>query len=264
MRNLLDLPTINNVTPGAHCVLNCPLGLTYDLIQFKLTNVTPADMLNFKVKAGSRTLIDVSSAKVLEDMNVYYSRDSQSGYFTLWFYRPELRPEARALTSMGTGDITSLTIEFDLDNGVTSPAISAHAVQRPQSLSGVVNKIFEYPTTYATSGPQQIDNIPRVDRITAIHLAKSDVSRAVFEINAGQGKSTVIEADKGLLEVMQKQHKRAPITAEYTHIDFNLLGEVAGPLPTNGLSDMRIRHTIDTSGALTAIVESLGGVVESN
>src|SRR5690606_4286615 len=106
------------------------IGMTYDQIQFKVTNVTASDIKNFKVKAGSRTVVDVASFSVIEDLNTFYKRQSQSGFLTLWFYRPEVMEDIRALTSFGTSDIPSLTIEFDLDAGVTSPAIEAWAVQR--------------------------------------------------------------------------------------------------------------------------------------
>lgn len=260
MRNLIPLPTIQNVAAGAHCVLNCPIGMTYDQIQFKVTNVTASDIKNFKVKAGSRTVIDVASFSVIEDLNTFYKRQSQSGFLTLWFYRPEVMEDVRALTSFGTSDIPSLTIEFDLDSGVTGPLIEAWAVQRAPQISGLITKIREYPVTYATSGKQQIDNVPRGARITAVHLGKSDVSHVEFEINNGNGPAKIIESPKGLLEAYQKQHDRAPVTAKYTHVDFNLLGDIAGPLPTVQLQDMRIKHTIDTSGALTAVVEYIDGV----
>lgn len=263
MRNLIELPTIQNVAAGSHCVLNCPVGMTYDLIQFKVTNIVAADIKNFKIKAGSRTVTEVSSFAILEDLNTYYKRQTQSGYLTLWFYRPEVKEDVRAMTSFGTADIPSFTIEFDLDSGVTNPAIVAHAVQRAPQINGLITKVREYPVTYATSGKQQIDNIPRGARITAIHLKKSDVSAVEFEINNGNGPAKIVEATKGLLEVYQKQHDRLPVTANYTHIDFNLLGDIAGPLPTVQLQDMRVKHTIDTLGSVTAVVEyidSLGGV----
>lgn len=264
MRNLIELPTIQNVAAGAHCVLNCPIGMTYDCIQFKVTNVTAADMKNFKIKAGSRTVSEVSSFQIFEDLNTYYKRQTQSGYLTLWFYRPEVKEDVRAMTAFGTADIQSFTIEFDLDAGVSSPAIVAHAIQRAPQINGLIQKIREYPVTYATSGKQQIDNLPRGGaRISAIHLKKADVSAVEFEVNWGNGPSKLVEASKGLLETVQKQHDRMPVTAGYTHLDFDLLGDIASPLPTAGMQDMRIKHTIDTSGALTAVVEymdNLGGV----
>lgn len=263
MRNLVALPTIQNVAPGAHCVLNCPVGMTYDLIQFKVTNVAAADLKNFKIKAGSRTVTEVASFEVLEALNTFYNRKTQSGFLTLWFFRPEMKEDVQALTSFGTADVPSLTIEFDLAGTVSNPAIEAFAVQRAPQISGLVTKVREYPVTYATAGKQQIDNLPRGARISAIHLGKGDVTDVEFEINNGNGPAKIIEASKTLLETLQKQHDRVPVTASYTHLDFNLLGDVAGPLPTVQLQDMRIKHTIGTSGALTAVVEyidSIGGV----
>jgi hypothetical protein len=263
MRNTVKLPTISNANvQGGHCVLNCPLGLTYDFIQFKLTNLAAADLKNFKVKVGSRTLVEVSSAGVLDDLNIYYKRVVVSGYFTLWFYRPEwATEEERALTSMGTADVPQLTIEWDNAPGVASPDVSAWAVQRAPMPMGLVTKIREYPVTFATGGKQDIDNIPRTAsaRITAVHLGKADVSEVEFEINQGTGTSKIIEADKALLEANQTQHNRAPVTAKYTHVDFNLLGKINGPLPLQGLQDMRVRPTLTTSGQLTSVVEYLDG-----
>lgn len=259
MRNLIKMPTLTNVVASGHVVLNCPIGMTYDQISFELTNVTPSEMKNFSVKAGSRTIIDCADAQVLADLNTYYGRPEQAGIFTLWFYRPEEKEDVRALTSFGTADIQGLTIEFDLDSGVTSPAMTASAVQRGPQPMGLVTKIRRYPVTFATSGKQAIDNIPRGARITAFHLGKSDVSEVELEVNGGQGPAKIVDASKGLLESVQKQYNRVPVTAKYTHIDMNLLGELAGPMPTAQLQDMRINPTIDSSGALTTIVEYIDG-----
>ncbi len=260
MRNTVKLPTLQNIAAGAHGVLNCPLGMSYDLIQFKLTNCVAADLNNFKVKVGSRTHVEVADAGLLDDLNGYYQRDNQAGYFTLWFYRPEMATEQeRALTVMGTADIPSLTIEFDMDAGTTSPAVEAWAVQRGAQPMGLITKIKTYPVTFATSGKQDIDNIPRGARISAFHLQKSDVSEVELEVNNGTGAGKIIEASKGLLEVLQKQHNRTPVTASMTHIDMNLLGLLGGPMPTSQLQDMRIKPTIDSSGALTTVVEYIDG-----
>lgn len=260
MRNLVELPTIQNVVAGGRCVLNLPIGMTYDEIIFVNTNVTAAQMLNYKFKVGSKTITDVSSFQVLEDQNAFYKRPQQANYFTHWFYRPEVKEDIRALTSFGTLDVSSASIEFDLAGGVVSPAIKAYAVQRSPQVMGLVTKIREYPVSFATAGKQQIDNIPRGARISAIHLKKTDCSFVEFEINNGTGPAKIIESTKATLEAYQKQYDRAPVTASYTHIDFNLTGDLAGPMPTAQLVDMRVKPTIDTAGALTAIVEYIDGI----
>lgn len=260
MRNLVELPTIQNVVPGGKCVLNLPIGMTYDEIIFVNTNVTAAQMLNYKWKVGSKTITDVSSFQVLEDQNAFYKRPQQANHFTHWFYRPEVKEDIRALTSFGTLGISSSSIEFDLAGGVVSPAIKAYAVQRAPQPMGLITKVREYPISFAASGKQQIDNIPRGARITAVHLKKADVSFAEFEINNGTGPSKIVEATKSLIEAYQKQYDRVPVTASYTHLDFNLTGDLAGPMPTAQLQDMRVKPTIDTSGQLTVIVEYIDGL----
>lgn len=262
MRNFVDLPSVQNVAVNSHCILSCPIGMTYDAIFFELTNVTAATMSNFKVKAGSRTIIDVSTAGVIHDLNAYYNRANQAGYFILWFYRPELATEQeRALTCFGTMDVPSLTVEFDL-GATAAPAIKATAIQRAGQVMGLVTKVREYSATFATSGAQQIDNIPRGARISAFHMRKSDVSYAELEINTGTGPTKIIQAKKATLEALQKSSlhfPRVPQTAAYTHIDLNLPGTIDGPMPTVNLQDMRLRPTIDTGGTLTTVVEYIDG-----
>lgn len=260
MRNLIELPTIQNVAAGATCVLNLPIGMTYDEVVFELTNVTPAQMTNYKWKVGSKTVTDVSSADVLEDQNKFYKREQAAGTFTHWFYRPEVKEDVRALTSFGTLGLSSATIEFKLAPGVVNPAVKAYAVQRAPQMMGLVTKVREYPLAFATAGKQQIDNIPRGARITAVHLAKADISRVEFEINNGTGPAKIVEASKTLLEVFQKQNGRIPQTTKYTHLDFNMTGDLAGPMPTVQLVDMRVNPLLDTSGALTVVVEYIDGL----
>ncbi|MEN0037466.1 MAG: major capsid protein P2 [Cellvibrio sp.] len=260
MRNLVEMPTIQNVVPGGKCVLNLPIGMTYDELIFVCTNVTAAQMLNYKWKVGSKTIIDVSSFQVMEDLNAYYKRPQQAGHFTHWFYRPEVKEDIRALTSFGTIGVSSSSIEFDLAAGVVSPAIKVFAVQRNPQVMGLVTKLREYPLSFATAGKQQIDNIPRGARISAAHLQKADVSFVELEINNGTGPAKIVEASKSLLEAYQKQYDRAPVTAKYTHIDLNLTGDIAGPMPTAQLVDMRFKPTLDTSGNLTVLVEYIDGI----
>lgn len=265
MRNQIPLPTIQNVAAGATCVLNLPIGMTYDQVVFKLTNVTPAQMLNYKLKLGARTITDIGSAAVLADQNTYYKRHEDAGRFTHWFYRPEVKEDVRMLTSLGTADLAAqglgnITIEFKLDPGVVNPAIEAVCVQRAPQALGLITKVREFPLAYATSGKQQIDNIMRGARITAMHLKKSDISKVEFEINNGTGPAKIIDVSKADLESLQRQNNRAPITASYTHIDFNLTGDLAGPIPTAQLVDMRVNPTLDTAGAVTVVVEYIDGI----
>lgn len=257
-RSTEPMPTINNVFAGGRCTLQCPLGLSYDFIILKLTNCTPADLKNFKIKVGANSVWDLTSATYIADINEYYDRADDAGYLTIWFYRPEMKTETeRAMFSLGTEDIQSLTLQWDLDAGVTSPAIEAWAMRRPQAPIGVITKLRQYPLSFATAGNQDIDNIPRGPRISAFHLYKADVSAVELKVNNGQGAGTPVDSPKMVLETIQKRHGRKPLTAKATHVDMNLLGKWDTPMVTAGLQDMRLKPVIDTSGALDVMVEYL-------
>lgn len=260
MRNLIELTTPQGVAASSKVIINLPVGMTYDQINFQNSaSLTPDKMTNFKLKAGAKTIIDVTSFEVIEDLNKYYNRVQNTNIYTLWFLRPELKEDVRALYSFGTANVGSLTVEFDIPAGVVSPTCKVFGVQRSAQNMGLVTKIREFPTSFATSGNQQIDNIPRAANIAAIHLKKADVSLVEFEINSGTGPAKIIDTSKTVIEAYQKQYARVPQTAKYTHLDFCLTGDVYSPLPSMGLADMRVRPTIDTSGALTTIVEYLDG-----
>ena len=259
-RSFEEMPTLQNVVPGGRVTLNAPLGLTYDQITFQLENVTPADMTNLKVITGSKAQWDVKDAVRIADLNSFYDKADETGFLTLWFYRPWMSTEEeRALTSIGTLDIPSLTIQFDLDSGVTSPKITAFAVRRKAQEMGVITKLREFPVTFATAGRQDIDNIPRGGRIAAFHLFKADVSDIEVEINNGTGAGKVVEWPKTLLEVVQKQYGRQPVSAKATHVDMNLLGKAGQFMPTKGLVDMRLKPEIGSAGGLTTLVEYIDG-----
>lgn len=263
MRNQVLLPTVSGVqAAGGQCVLSIPLGMTYDCIHFAVTNVTAANMLNFKVKVGSVTIIDVASFQDIEDQNTFYKRQTQAGFLTLWFYRPEYMEDMRAFTSLGTADVKApITVEWTLP-ALTTPAITAYAVQRPPQPMGAITKLRQFTSNFVSSGTMSIGDIPKGARIAAFHLKKTagDISGLDLEINNGSGAALVQTGTKTLHETVQKQHNRLPVTATYTHLDLNLLGDMSSPMPTAQLSDMRLKPTIGTSGSVVVTVEYIDGL----
>lgn len=262
MRNHVKLPQIQTVAAGARSHVNLPRGLTYDFIVFKMTNCVASDMENFKVTVGTKNIIDVKSAGTLQAISDYYDRPKTTGYFILWFYRPEFNTEAeRSVFSLGTTDIGSLSMQWDLKTALTDPAIELWAMQRGPALMGTVAKIRELPVSYASGGEQALDSIQRTgDRIGAIHMHKTadDITNVSMDINIGVGPSRLIDMPVPVLEVVQKAHDRIP-QAEYVHIDTTLLGSINEPLPTKGLQELLIRPTMTTGGTVTNVVEYFGG-----
>src|SRR3990167_485169 len=89
-RIIKKLPSARNVAAGAKFVQECPVGLTYDRILMKLTNVTLAQITNIEVVANGKTIQRYATGTRMQDLNEYYGRPLNSGYLTFFFERPEL------------------------------------------------------------------------------------------------------------------------------------------------------------------------------
>jgi hypothetical protein len=260
MRITQRLPSLSNVAAGLTAVLNCPRGLTYDkiVLQYSGTSVTRAMLEKIRVKINGKPIQEYSDGDELQSINDYYGRADNTGAVTLYFNRPEMdNVQGQRVTGLGTSDIQTLSVEFDVASGAPADfAVVAYALQSEAQPLGLITKVKKYPASYATSGLMEIDNIVKGGRIMAIHLFKSDVSKVELEVD----KQTVYEATKSVGEILQKEAGRAPVTASATHIDFIQEGDIAQALITAGVSDMRLKPTIDTSGALNVVVEYLDGL----
>jgi len=87
-------------------------------------------------------------------------------------------------------------------------------------------------------------------------LFKADVSAVEVEAN----QVLIVKATKAVMERTQKEAsptKRVPQTASATHIDFVNEGDFAQAIKTDNLQDFRIRATLDTSGSMNIVTETL-------
>jgi hypothetical protein len=257
MRRTELLPSLSNVAAGAQCTLNCPVGFTYDQIKLSYSGVTDAQAKNIRVKVNGKTIQEFKDFAEIDSINKYYGRNVQSGFCTLFFNRPEMAtPGVQRLTGLGTLDVATLTVEIDIDAAAASPAIVATAVlSEPQPL-GLIAKVRAFPRSFATTGQQDIDSIPRADRIAAIHFIKSDVSNVEVKLNS----TVVYNATKSIGADIQKDYDRVPQTSDMTTVDFLLEGDITQALIMKGVQDFRVQPTNDTTGEIRTVVEYLGGL----
>lgn len=257
MRRLNKLPSVDNVAAGNQAVLNCPVGLTYDFIDLVYSGVTLAQLQNIEVVINGKTIQKFLNGTELDNLNQFYGRGAANGVLRLWFERPELSElRVRRLTSLGTADVQTLTVQMDIDGAAVDPAISAYAMLGAPQPLGLVTKVKAFPVTFATSGQQEIDNIPRSGAsICAMHLFKADISNVEVESNSVK----LLDATKTVSEDIQSKYGRTPITASATHVDFCVNGDPRQALNTKGMSDLRLRPTIDTPGAVRVVVEFIDG-----
>jgi len=260
MRVVKKLPSMTNVTANSKATLNCPVGNTYEKIMFEYSGTTfdRTHMSNISVLLNGKEIQRFTDMTEVDFLNDFYGRSDTAGFITLYFNRPEMdNLGMRRVTGLGTSDVQSLTIEMDISASAVAPVLSAHAILREPEPLGLITKIKRFPVTFATSGKQDIDNLPLGARIAAIHLKKPDVSAVEVEIDSVK----VYDVSKAIGEALQKENGRIPQTATATHIDFMLDNDMAQALVTNysgkNVQDLRIRPTIDSSGQITALVEYL-------
>lgn len=262
MRFTKKLPSLQNVAAGATAVQGFPIGVAYEMVKFKLTNVTPAQMKNLKLVINGRTVQTFKSGEELQEINAYkkYAADA-TGYLSWYFVMPELKDiDDQRLTKLGTKDVQTLAIEFDIDSGVMNPAISATALVSNNAPLGVIKKVLRFSEAAAVAGINEISNIPTNGaRISAIHFKKSDIKSVEVEANG----SKVYEAEKAMGQEFQKAYGKVP-NANYTHVDWILEGRSGEAFVTAGLQDFRFKLDHTASGAMEFIVEYIdvlnGGV----
>lgn len=254
------MPSIKNVSAGSTASLSLPVGHTYDKLTLAYTGtaVTRAMFKNIDLRVNGKTIVEYKDANELDLINDYYGRSDTAGFITMHFFRPELLEKYRRLTALGTNDVGTLDLQFDIDG--TAPgdlAMIAYAVQSDPQPLGAFVKVRAFPVTFATSGKQDIDSLPQGPRIMAAHFIKSDITDIDVDVNSFKA----FEASKAVAEVFQREHGRVPQTASATHVDFCLEGDIAQSLVTDPqlVKDLRFRPTLGTSGSVRAVVEYLDG-----
>jgi len=260
MRKSVRMDPLQNVAPGQKCTLIVPVGLTYDQIIFKYAGVTLDQIQNVTLKLNSKSEQQWPSLGTMKVLNDYYKRHEETGMITWHFNTPELfELGEQRLTGLGTHGLGTITIEMFISADATAPVIEAFAVQSEAQEPGLITKIREFPVSFSTSGQQLISNLPTAgERIKAIHLIKSDVSKFDMTVDS----VNVFDLDKDVIEAFQRNHGRVPQTASATHIDFCLEGDPAQSLTTMGIQSLQMRPTIETQGNMTVLVEYLGAALQ--
>jgi hypothetical protein len=261
-RKTVLLPSLSRVTASATATLECPKGPTYHRIIFSAagTALEIADIGRISVYLDGKLVQTYKNLQRLMDINGYYNRGADTvNQFALHFFRAEMFDAVyRRAPGIGTADVQTFHIEIELAAGTPADiTMTAHAEVNPAPENlGAFLKVREYPFSSAVSGQVEIDKLPRGAWYAGIHLFKADVS--AVEVVVDQTK--VIEATKSVLERTQEEaspFQRIPVTASATHIDFVTEGDLAQALNTAAVQDFRVKATLDTSGAVDIVTETL-------
>ena len=261
MRMLVKMPSLTNVVAGSTATLNCPIGRSYDRLIFEHKNLKKEQIKNIRVEVDGKPIQEYKDALQLNEVNRYYKRFSTNvkltdSYFSIWFSRPEMNSlDHQRVTRLGTTGVQTFQISFDIDADAVNPSIVAHAIQSDASPIGMITKVKQFVMSSATAGQFEIDSIPKGPRILAVHFFKSDVMSVEIEQNSRK----IREGSRALLDFLQRESGRLPISGVKTTVDFTLEADLYHSLETNPqfIKDQRFRLDLETAGEVRVVVEYL-------
>lgn len=256
MRMLVKLPSLTNVAAGSTATLNCPIGRSYDRLIFEYKNLTLAQIKNLRIEIDGKPIQEFKDAVQLDDLNKYYARYDEAGFISVWFNRPEMNSlDHQRVTRLGTTGVQTFQVSFDIAEEAENPSVIAHALQSDAGPLGMITKVKQFVMSSATAGQFEIDSIPKGPRILAIHFFKPNVKSVEVEQNSRK----IREGSKELLQFLQRESGRVPMTAKATSVDFTLESDLYHSLETNPqfIQDQRFRLDLATAGEVRVVVEYL-------
>lgn len=262
MLRSIKVPDVRNVAAGGTATINLPVGWSYESITLNYSGsgaLTRAQIENIELLANGKPIMYFGNGDELDAINDFYGRADTAGFLTLHFRRREFDSLAMdRVCRLGTSDVSTLQLRFNINAAATTPAVAAHArVEDRAEPMGLICKVKRFTYNSGSGTTLEVPDLPKGPRIIAIHWKKSDVSNVEIEVNGVRVKDEA----KTLAEVYQKEDGRAPVTAGYTHTDFVSDGDIFGALVTDPaiVKDLRARLTLGAGGAVVALVEYLDG-----
>lgn len=255
-RRVKTLPSLSNVAAGLTASLELPLGAAYHTIYLEYSGVTLAQMKKIRIEVNGKVVQEFENGVQLDELNQYYNRgDAANGILPIHFTRTELKDVLQQrVFAIGTADISTLTLRFDIDAAAANPVVKAHAMQGNQSPIGYITKVKSFPRSFSTGGLQEIDNLPRPRsaRIAAVHLISDKVVSAKLEVDG----EIAFEASKALEQKIQADYDRKPNANKMT-MDFMKEGDFAQAQVLANVQDFRIRMELSEAAPVTVLVEYL-------
>jgi hypothetical protein len=220
-RRFVQLPAFSSVASGTRATLVMPVGARkYHklLIQYKDGTANQAAIES--ALKGMRVLVNGklqrdTTVAILNAMNAYRGRPFQTGMVIMFFSEVTARTwQGEELVGWGTNNVSTLTVEIDIDAAAVAPALTAYAEieDSTENLGGIIKwRRASYQTAGATT--LAIRDLPRdpMEAYARFHIAtanatdvqlKADndviiekVSRAILAAHyAARPSSTVMQA----------------------------------------------------------------------
>lgn len=268
---------ISQVIKGKKVTIDLDVGFKYLKLHIDRTAFTALEAVNYKLKINGKVRQELGSLKDIENINTHYSRPQTADVTTIYFNRPELADsEDRNQAGLGTRDIKSLQVEFDLLGTIAgTPEIEVVADVTTNENIGWITKYEIADVDLAKVGKNVVSKMPVGDGNVFnyfITKATNDITDInLYRVVDGQ-KTSIIDSTKAFLEVDQKQapmRPRVPVTATITSLDFVVEGIPEHALQTNyvqlpntdfltAVERIGMDITVGTAEVVTLVTESVG------
>lgn len=289
------LTNLTNLATSATATLRIPVGPTYDRITLRLlggTGAAIANITNLRLLANAKVIAEWSDGAVVDAINRTYTRraaensgTSAPTNITLWFRRPEIKQftlppsaafpnglrllglDAQRVTSLRTGNLNTLTLEFTPNGTYSGVAgnVEAYSDEVPDSSEpiGLITKTRKFTYTPGAVGAfETLYDIPRGPRIMSVHYKTGTTmtittqnlkanSVAVMD-SLSQAAQQEFQADDGMTPALTVNSQL------YNTLSFITNGNLDEALRTAKLRDLRNTINIGANPAqFDAIVEYL-------
>lgn len=259
-RMVKKMPSFNTVTAGETATCNLPVGLTYDAILLNVatagTALTEAQMRSFidevRIVVDGDVKITASGAELL-DINKNNKVKITDGVFPIIFSDPNARtPNGESDMAWGTADVSTFSVEVDLNSSWTSPTLKAKAEQSAPTPLGLHKTLRRFGRVAGGTGVIEEANLPRGGYgLVALHYTTANIGNVEVEIN----NKIVHESDAEDRAFLQEKNGYAP-QAGVTHIRMLNTRRVSDSVPLN-VQDFRVRTDHTDTGSYNILMERL-------
>lgn len=259
-RVTLRMPSAQGVGAGQTATFRLPIGRTYHNLLLTYSGVTLAQMTEIRLVVNGKTQRRITGGDWQDSLNKFVKHAAANGVLRIDLDRSRMRLKGgEEFTAIGTGvqgdpqQITTMSLEIDIDAGAAAPALALKAIQSDPSPAGMISKLREFSYAPSAGGDYEIADLPKGDLIGRIYFRKAGINSVKIERDG----FVVFERTAAENSLIQTDGERAP-QADVFIFDPSELGFAGEQLATAGVQDLRITVNVAAGGAMPVVVEYIG------
>lgn len=272
-RRVITTNSFNAVAPGQTATISLPVGdLVYDEVLLVYGTATAggpteanmeAEITEVRVKVDGKVQ-RVFSAAQLFDINRVNGIAVANGFLPIFLAEPWRRSaQGEESLAWGTADVSTFTIEVDIDAGATSPTLEARIMvddaRRPM---GPIVKWRRFTVPVTAVGIVNVTTLPKQDayyRLHAFSTAIDDIEitvdqKEVWKLTDGQARELFAEQGLGVPAALTS------VIFDFTQrvADALAMNVPAGRNQTRKVSELRVDYNMSAATSFTLVTETLG------